>query len=511
VIDLAGEPPLTAALPVALEAAVLCDQHRPGSRLLDWLSGLPDAPLRWDSRARAAFFVLLERGGPRAWRFLSLTGVLDRALPELGAVLARRQADPFELDATGALRWPRLARVLELQGRAQLEHPERVALAAVILDATEDEPPDQTVVIARRLIGRLGLGAAVEQSVAGLVTDAGLLAAAARRIDAFSEEKVLALAVHLGNSEQARALYLLTVASGTADDPIDQRRVAELHQLVQAALARPELTGREASNAVSQRQAEAIRLVRDEAVKERITAAPRAYVLATPPDAIARHAALCEPLPRSDEVRVAVAPPPGGATVEVVARDRVGLLARVAGVLAGRGLDIRAATIATWGDGCALASLGVDGEPPSGTDLAAAITTALHHPPVPHPFPHVQLTFDDQGSPWHTLCRAEGPDRPGLLHALTAAFAVAGASVHAARIGSVGGVATDEFELTDRHGHKLTPATEAAIRAALERGATPRRAWYAPWRPSRPARNGAATSAFTKTKQTSDKRATTEP
>jgi hypothetical protein len=29
------------------------------------------------------------------------------------------------------------------------------------------------------------------------------------------------------------------------------------------------------------------------------------------------------------------------------------------------------------------------------------------------------VVFDDHASPWHTLCSVEGPDRPGLLSAIT--------------------------------------------------------------------------------------------
>ncbi|TML61124.1 MAG: cation:proton antiporter, partial [Actinobacteria bacterium] len=90
-VELAAEPPLGEALGVALHAALLCGEHRPGAGLLDWVAALPEGPLTWDRAARARFFELLDGGGPRSWRFLTTTGVLDRALPELAHALARRQ------------------------------------------------------------------------------------------------------------------------------------------------------------------------------------------------------------------------------------------------------------------------------------------------------------------------------------------------------------------------------------------------------------------------------------
>src|SRR5437867_3512270 len=82
---------------------------------------------------------------------------------------------------------------------------------------------------------------------AGLVQDAGLLEAASRRIDSGSEEQVLQLATHLGSREQADALYVLTLANDELDS-VERSRLGILHQLIDAALSRPDLTGREAGN-----------------------------------------------------------------------------------------------------------------------------------------------------------------------------------------------------------------------------------------------------------------------
>lgn len=503
-VELAAEPPVSAALPVAIEAALLGAHHRPGERLLAWLSGLPDTPLAWDRAARARFFELLDVGGPRSWRFLDLTGVLDRALPELGEALTRRQADPFELDPIGALRWPRLSRLHEIEARRRLQHPERVLMAALVLDATEGGPP--AVAVARRMVQRLDLGAAAELAVAGLVGDAELLRAAARRRDSLEEEAVLQLAVHLRSSEQARALHLLTLA-GDDLEPWERERLRELHELLQAALAHPELTGRDAANAIEQRRAAAARLSTDPAVQERIRAAPRAYVLATTPGDLARQAAMCEPPPRPDEPRVSVTPAGGGRwRVEVVARDRVGLLAADTYVLTEAGLDVAEATVATWGDRCALASfVAVAATEPAAGELEARLRAVLKRPRSSAPVPDATVTFDGQASPWHTLCRVQAPDHPGLLYAVTSAFAAAGASVHSAKIATVAGRADDLFALTDANGHKLTPAVEEGIRRVLAAGGgRPRRRRWARWRQEAPATGGTPNGRTndTKLKQT---------
>jgi Kef-type K+ transport system membrane component KefB len=484
-VELAGEPPLADALTVGLEAAVACERHQPGPRLLAWLGSLPPERLPWNAEARRRFLVLLSEGGPRAWRFLALTGVLSRALPELAEALSRRQADAGQVDPLEALRWPTVARVREAKLDQALEHPERLLLAAVVLDAT-DGGPDPPVVVARRIVQRLDLGAAAEQAVAGLVDDAGLLPAAARRIDAFAEEPVLQLASHLGSAERARAQYLLGLAS-TDGDGVPRERLSVLHELLQAALAHPELTGRAAANTVEQRRAQAERLATDPAVRERIAAAPRAYVLAVDPADLARHAALCEPPPGRRSVRVSVGETTGDDEpwrVELVALDRVGLLAAETGVLTDLGFDISAAVVATWRDGCALGSFLVRGPRPDRDLLQQRMTEALDAPLRSAPVPDARVQFDNDASPWHTVCTVEAPDRRGLLHGLTTAFAAAGASVHAARLSTEadrrrGPEARDVFELTDRGGDKLDPRVFERITRLIAHGVAPSRL---PWR-----------------------------
>jgi UTP:GlnB (protein PII) uridylyltransferase len=103
-------------------------------------------------------------------------------------------------------------------------------------------------------------------------------------------------------------------------------------------------------------------------------------------------------------------------------------------------------------------------------DLEEMLRTSLRRPPTAPPVPDATVFFDAVASPWHTLCRVEAPDRPGLLHAITSAFAAAGANVHSARVTTVGPLAVDLFELTDRNGKKLDPVVEEAVRRLVVAG-----------------------------------------
>jgi Kef-type K+ transport system membrane component KefB len=494
VVELAAEPTAGLTLEVALEAALACRAARPGASLLDWFSNIPPGPLRWTKGARQPFFELLERGGPRSWRLLMVSGVLDRALPELGAALVRRQHDG-ELDPLATLRLPWLGR-LQADGRYRTaEHPDWVLLAALVLEATDGD--DRPVIVARKLVQRLDLGAGAEQAVARLVSDADLFTSAARRLDGLTEEAVLTLAAHVGTVEQAFGLYLL---SATAEELThnDRARLDSLYDLVAAALAQPELVGREASNTIEQRRAQAARLVgADTDARERLEVAPRAYLLATAPADLARQVALCDPLPKHDTVRTAVTPLAGETAVwwiDVVARDRPGLLARQTGVLASRAVDVVGAISATWGDGCALSSFLVHAPyAPAPLRLTAEFEAALKQPLEARTMDGVTLEFDDAGSPWHTICTARARDQRGLLHAVTTAFAVAGANVHAARVRTAGDAVVDVFELTDTKGAKLAAATEERVRELLAHGVTERRRGFGRRRRPAPAVNESRT------------------
>jgi UTP:GlnB (protein PII) uridylyltransferase len=99
------------------------------------------------------------------------------------------------------------------------------------------------------------------------------------------------------------------------------------------------------------------------------------------------------------------------------------------------------------------------------------------------PVADAELAFDDDASPWYTLCQAEAPDRPGLLRSLAAAFAASGVDVHSAHVSSEAGRALDRFELTDQRGRKLDEATKGALEAAVADGV---RGWRRRgWSPSR--------------------------
>lgn len=189
---------------------------------------------------------------------------------------------------------------------------------------------------------------------------------------------------------------------------------------------------------------------------------------------VARHAALLAPVPKAGEVRVVVTPAriAGQWCVDVAARDRPGLLASFTGGLAALEIDVVQAVIATWDDGAALEAFVVRSfEPPDPDDVRAALVAALDEPLASAPMPEAAIEFT--AGEVYDACEVRAPDRPGLLHAVAAAFAAAGVDVHAASVTTRAGVAIDRFDVS-----RLDTETEAAVRVHLAGGVTPRRRFW---------------------------------
>jgi Kef-type K+ transport system membrane component KefB len=480
-VRLRAIPPGHLVLPLALDSALLLKSAQPSAGLLDWLARIDQRAVQWDRRSREALLKVIQDGNARSWRFLETTGVLDNVLPELAAILRARQADPFQLDPMNTHRWTvieELRRIAAVDSDlaaefGKLAHPEWLFLAGLLSEGLEDS--GTPVATTRRIVRRLDLGARAEQQIAGLIDDNELLWSAARRGDGLSEQSVLQLASHLDTPERARALFILTIARRGDVDPQDYERLRQLHELIQEALAHDELTGLEVRNLAGRRQAETVRLIgaKPDLVR-RVGAAPQSYLVRETSTAIARQVALLEPLPGQRESRVAVTPVDGGPEywIDIGARDRPGLLAAVTGVLAGLGVNVSEALVATWPDGGALETFRISSPHPLPTSdhLAYEIEDSLDHPLIALPNPDAVVEFDDDSSPWHTIAEIRAPDRAGLVHSLATAMAAAGADVSAARITTEASTAIGRFDLNSSDGGKLTEPDKDLIRSFITAG-----------------------------------------
>ena len=220
-------------------------------------------------------------------------------------------------------------------------------------------------------------------------------------------------------------------------------------------------------------------------VLARIAEASEGYALVHHASEIARHCQLLTPCPGRAEVRVVVTPgrTAGEWHVDAAGRDRPGLLAAITGVLAGAGLDVSQAVVATWDDGAALQALVVRSPTaPDPAGLQSSYGAALRRRSDWSGVADAGIHFDDRASPLYTACEVRATDRPGLLHDITSAMAAAGIDIHAARATTVAGTATDFFDLTDGSGRKLDTALKAAVHRAVRSGPAPAQPARRDWR-----------------------------
>jgi [protein-PII] uridylyltransferase len=170
-----------------------------------------------------------------------------------------------------------------------------------------------------------------------------------------------------------------------------------------------------------------------------------------------------------------------GEEVTVVARDRRGLLWRVAGVLALHRLDVRAATVWTV-DGLAVVRLSA--HPRHGRDPDWRLVTddlrrafgdrlplerrlaereAAYRQPSPlRPPPRV--LFDDRASDLATVVEVRCADGPAVLYRITRALDSSGARVRSARIATYGAEVVDAFYVLGPDGQRLdSPPRRAAL------------------------------------------------
>ena len=481
VLELGSPPHPGVALETAFEAALAVSRSAmPGDRLLAWL-GREVPSFSWNRSAATAFLEVLMRGNERSWRFLDVTGVLERALPELAESLRLRQADPSELDPEAAFRWRLIERLqagAEDKGLgaelAQLARPDRLYLAALVQETAGGGP--EGVRLARRLVQRLDLGAAAEQQVVRLLGEGPLLKAAAARSQAFEEETVLQLAVHFGSAEPARASYVMALAAGHLDE-WERARLDELHRLVQSALANVELTDRGARNLVERKRARALQQSRDDQwVSARVNTAPWRHVLAQEPARLVQQAHLIEGLYNGAGKTCSLqAVAEDRWVIELVSSDRLEAFADATGVLLQAGVNVEQAAAVVW-DRARVLSFIVKGSAASlPDDLEQAMRSAATHPLQSSPMTDAEVGFDNEASPWHTLCDIAAPDRRGLLHAIAVAAAASGVAVRAALVRTESGRAVDHLEIVDRRGNKLNARSQEELTRLLRSGTKQRK------------------------------------
>lgn len=455
-VQLHGHPSSALVLKLSLEASLHAAHAQPSSSLLDWMHSQRNASLTWDSTSTELFIDLLIRGNARSWRFLEVTNVLQRALPEIADALHARRGDATELDPTHLAQTPVLESLRKSTSRIT-QADASLLLAALITDFSDNSTVEN-------ILDRLSLDNSTRNDARALLSASTLLYTACTTEPYEPNNRVLAqLAGFLATPLMVERCRLLTEAKGDLQD-WQFSVLIDITASVQGLLAHPELIEGSEDSLVEVRRRDAIALTDDELVIERLRHGAAVYLLAHEPEVLVRHATLVEPAPRSRHVRVGVYPTPVANEweIDIATRDMRGLLARICSVLAERGLEIVNADLATWPDGAVLDSFIVrSAQQPHAPQLAFELENRLRKR-INDPRRLMRgrdntLTFglDNDAHPWHSVVTMSGQDQPGLIQAVATAFAKARISVHHARITTNNGVVADRFEVSTRLGRKI--------------------------------------------------------
>jgi [protein-PII] uridylyltransferase len=470
---------------LGLRVANLVGLAPPHPDLLDWASA-PGPPLHWDASTHEQLWLLLRAADWRAWEFLDVTGLVDRHLPELATIRRRRvgtTAQDLALDVHSFLALRRLHEWIESEDPLAervwrtIRHRDWLYLA-VLLHELE---PQRT----EALVDRLGLAQDAQTTIARVVADAGLLAEIATRRDLQDEDALLDVAARIGSRQRLGMQVLVSVAHdlalpGGAWTPWQADLVRQLFGVLESMLRRRGEIGPRRSRSIEhrrQRVAQELRRRNLEVLLPMVAQLPRRYLLARSPAFIARHLALAGREPLGDgEVRIEARRhrQPGVWEILVVARDRPGLLATVAGVLALRGTSVLAADAATSTEGLVLdvftvtsaygAPLEASLWPHVASDLQMALAERLPLADLlatPSERPErgtVRVTLDNAASQVFSVVEVRAPDQVGLLYRITRTLHDLGLDVHHAKIATLPSGALDVFYVWDAAGQKLDEA-----------------------------------------------------
>ncbi len=446
--------------------------------------GLVTPRLRRAPQATAALLHILAHG-QRPYRVLTImneAGLLGRFLPEWGRIVGQTQfnmyhaytVDEHTLQAIGIINdihrgklkadHPLASEVIHL-----IADPEALMLAMLLHDVGKGGDRGQLedgAISARRACERLGLEPRRIELVVWLVRHHLALSDYAQKRDVSDPDTVRAFAELVGDPERLRMLLVLTVADIRAVGPgVWNSWKGQLMRSLYAAVEA---------------------LFRGEAVQTTDPLADRAGLVAR---AFACGAAA--------EARTGAAGRIEQTTeIALAARDRPGLFADLAAVLAAAGADVTGARVATAADGTVLDVFQVqDGadqpygqaEPRRLTQLIAALEAAARGeasvppPPMPPASPRRAVfdvrpvvMIDNAASAEATVIEVSGADRPGLLAELSRTLTDHDLSIRSAHVASFGERAVDSFYVTDARGRKLTSdvlldEVHQALEAVLDR------------------------------------------
>ena len=446
------------------------------------------------------------------------TGFLVRLLPEFRNVVDRIQYDEYHLYPVDKhlLRTVQTIQKFGTSGDSSLEplcgqlyrelKNKKILLWAALLhdigkgDAEDNHAAEGAAIVEKLLIQK-GLKAQDVESVVFLVRRHLYLIKTATRRDINDEETAVFTARTIKDIERLKMLYLLTVADSISTGPMAWNSwtaalLRDFFLKVLNVLEKGELATEEAVSVIEQKRADIIGSARTRAAQTDMASlfdnmSPR-YRLYMPRDLILEHVALYRQLGEADFIwAVKRSADANTRSVTICAKDRPGLISKIAGVFTLNNIDILDVQVFTWRNKIALDIFEVKPPPDqimeaekwqrAEKNLAAALAGELNLikalrkkvsnfrqvNPRMHRIPH-RITVDNNSSSFFTIIEVFTYDFPGLLFSITDALFNCGLNIWVAKIATKADQVVDVFYVWDLNGQKVDSEDQVAhIRAAI--------------------------------------------
>jgi [protein-PII] uridylyltransferase len=449
-----------------------------------------------------------------ALRAMHSTGILLRILPEYAAIdslvirdfFHRYTVDEHTFTAIGLVHG--LAKAdSDIDRRyagllAEVDRLPALVCALLFHDVGKGMPgehhSEQSLVALDAAAARLGIDPDELELIRYLVGAHMDMSTVLRRRDIFDLQTVRGFAETVGSPERLKMLTLMTYADYKAVSPeaLPAWRADHLWQLYVAAANALDRTVDEQRFHSDRAKSEQIERVLSiaaagatrEEVKTFLEGLPRRYLLSRPAAEIAQHFSMAARM-SDDPVQVRLTRSRQLHEITVVAHDRPGLFATIAGVLAAWGMNIikadafanRAGTVLdrfAFTDTYRTLELNpeesgrfqrsmrdvVAGEISLERLIQGRIRAEAERPAKMKV--KTSLTFDQEASSHSTLVELITQDRPGLLYNIASVISEIGHNIELALIDTEGQKVVDVFYLT-RGGAKLTAEEQEQLRAAL--------------------------------------------
>lgn len=484
-----------------------------------------DAGFRVDPAAARLFVDVLRwrgRVGP-ALRAMHETGFLGRYLPEFARVSFLVQHDFFHRYTVDEHTLRAIEAIDEVAAGASPE----VRPFGRVLDEVEDAAPlylgmllhdvgkgrggghvEKGARTAPRVCARLGLDAGRAAEVVFLVEAHLEMSQVSQQRDLTEPAPILAFADRVGSLERLNMLLLLTYADHRAVAPGIWNEwkgtlLWELYNRTRERLAGIPGPAASAGHAAQAKAVASLRHAFAEADIERHFALmPERYLRSTDAARMERHFRLAAARGVSAVAFEWRDLADGHCTeMTVVAPDREGLFARLAGMLTANGVDVLSVDLWSRSDGVAIDTFrlsevsshrpvrperrakiedGIREAIAGRVGVAAAIERwrARQAPQARRAWGrgqrHATVRFDHEASATATVIEVKAPDRPGLAFTIADALARLGLNITFAKVATAKALALDVFYVTDR-GRKLGPGdlprVEQGLLEALGEGA----------------------------------------